>query len=195
MTATPRSEPQSGDGLLTVISGPSGVGKGTVIRGVLDAIPEALLSVSVTTRAPRPGERSGVHYHFVDDATFDRMIADDELLEWAAYAGNRYGTPRRWVEEQVAAGTIVVLEIDVQGALQVRHRKADAYLLFLAPPSLAALEDRLLRRGTEADDVRLQRLRVARRELEQRDAFDEVVVNDDVDRCVAAVTALIQNRR
>lgn len=182
-------------GLLTVVSGPSGVGKGTVIRRAVAALPDAVVSVSATTRPPRAQERDGVDYHFVDDATFDAMVADGELLEWATFAGHRYGTPRRWVDEQVAAARVVVLEIDVQGALQVRAREPQAYLLFLAPPSLAALEQRLRGRGTETDEVRSRRLAAARDELAQQDAFDDVVVNDDLERCVAEVTAQIGSRR
>lgn len=177
------------------MSGPSGVGKGTVIRRVVDALPEAMVSVSVTTRRPRPGERPGVDYHFVDDETFARMVDDAELLEWATYAGHRYGTPRAWVDEHVATGHVVVLEIDVQGALQVRERVTDAFLLFLAPPSLQALEERLLRRGTETEEVRHRRLQAARSELAQQTAFDAVVINDDLARCVGEVLDLLEAQR
>lgn len=194
-------QPTAGDqqeaprGLLTVVSGPSGVGKGTVVRRVVEALPDAVVSVSVTTRAPRPGERPGVEYDFVDEATFDWLLAEEALLEWATYAGHRYGTRRAWVAERVAAGDVVVLEIDVQGALQVRDMVADAYLLFLAPPGPDALAERLRRRGTETDEVRRRRLAVARDELAQKEAFDDVVVNDDLERCVEEAVARIQARR
>lgn len=182
-------------GLVVVLSGPSGVGKGSVhagLNGLLDGL-EA--SVSATTRAPRPGERDGVAYHFVDDVTFDRMVATDALLEWAAYAGNRYGTPRAPLEDAVARGRTVLLEIEVQGALQVRARLPEALLIFLEPPSFDELERRLRDRGTE-DEAKIQaRLEVARGEMAARDQFDHVVVNDALDRCTAEVAALIGRAR
>lgn len=183
------------DGLVVVLSGPSGVGKGSVhagLHGVLDGLET---SVSATTRAPRPGERDGVAYHFVDDATFDRMIATDALLEWAAYAGHRYGTPRAPLEDAVARGRTVLLEIEVQGALQVRARLPEALLVFLVPPAFDELERRLRDRGTEPEATILARLDVARGEMAAQDAFDHVVVNDDLDRCTAEVATLIDRAR
>jgi guanylate kinase len=140
-------------GLLAVIAGPSGVGKGTVHARARAALPEAVLSVSVTTRAPRHGEVDGQDYHFVSPERFQELIDQDQLLEWAEYAGQRYGTPRGPVEEAVAAGRIVVLDIELQGALQVKEHDPAALLVFLVPPSFEELERRLRARGTEAEAV------------------------------------------
>jgi len=182
-------------GLVVVLSGPSGVGKGSVHAGLHGLLDGLETSVSATTRAPRPGERDGVAYHFVDDATFDRMIATDALLEWAAYAGNRYGTPRAPLEDAVARGRTVLLEIEVQGALQVRARLPEALLLFLVPPAFDELERRLRDRATESEATIQARLEVARGEMAAQDDFDHVVVNDDLDRCTAEVAALIDRAR
>lgn len=182
-------------GLLVVIAGPSGVGKGTVHARVREALPDAVLSVSATTRPARPGEVDGVHYHFVDRPGFEAMVAADDLLEWAEYAGNLYGTPRGPAEAAVADGKVVVLDIEVQGALQVRAHSTGALLVFLAPPSFAELERRLRSRGTEDDAAVAARLDAARRELAQADLFDVVVVNDDLDRCVAEVLDHIATAR
>jgi guanylate kinase len=179
-------------GLLVVVSGPSGVGKGTVVRRLLQRLPDASVSVSVTTRTPRPGEVDGVDYHFVDEATFERLVADGGLLEWAEVHGARYGTPRGWVEERLAGGADVVLEIDVQGALQVRERKPHALLLFLRPTSHEELARRLSERGTEADDERTRRLADAHRELATSSRFDHVVVNDDLERCVRELVEIVE---
>lgn len=188
--ATPRRR-----GLLVVIAGPSGVGKGTVWNRVLERLPDARFSISMTTRDPRPGEVDGVDYHFVSREDFRRQIATGELLEWAEYAGNLYGTPRSWAQQQIAGGTVGILDIEVQGALQVRERVSDALLVFLAPPSLEELERRLRGRGTEDDDAVAERLTEARRELDRRTAFDVVIVNDDLDRCVDEVVAAIDAAR
>lgn len=174
-------------GLVVVVAGPSGVGKGCVHRAVRDALPDSALSVSVTTRAPRPGEVEGVDYRFVDRPTFERMIEEHDLLEWAEYAGNLYGTPRTPVAAQVAEGRVVVLDIEVQGAVQIKETLPGALLVFLTPPSFDELERRLRGRGTEDEDTVRRRLAVARQEVEASDAFDVVVVNDDLDRCVAEV--------
>ena len=168
---------------LTVLAGPTAVGKGTVSADVRARYPQVWLSVSVTTRAPRPGEVEGVHYHFVSSDEFDRMVAAGELLEWAVVHGrNRYGTPRRPVEEHLAAGTPALLEIDLQGARQVRESMPDARFVFLAPPSFDELVRRLVGRGTEDEEERERRLRTARVELAAEPEFDHVIVNDDVHR-------------
>jgi guanylate kinase len=165
---------------LTVLSGPSGVGKSTVVAEIRRAHPEVWLSVSVTTREPRPGERNGVQYSFVDDAEFDRLVASEELLEWAEFAGNRYGTPRRPVRERLAAGTPVLLEIDLQGARQVRASLPGALLVFLTPPSWEELVRRLVGRGTESAAVVERRLEAARIELAAEKEFDVTLVNTSV---------------
>jgi len=165
------------------------------VRRLLERHRELHLSVSVTTRRPRPGERDGIDYHFVSDEEFDRLVAAGELLEWAHVVGHRSGTPARPVEEALAAGRDVVLEIDVQGARQVRERAAEAVLIFLAPPSMEELERRLRSRGTE-DEARLAlRLATAREEMAQLPLFDHVVVNDRLDEATAQVEAIIQASR
>jgi guanylate kinase len=182
-------------GLLVVIAGPSGVGKGTVHRHVRAALDDAMLSVSVTTRAPRPGERDGVDYHFVDEEQFAAMVAGGELLEWARYAGHLYGTPLAPVAAAVAAGAVVVLDIEVQGAEQVKQRVPDALLVFLLPPSFEELEARLRGRGTEDDAAIARRLRAAREEVARSAGFDVQVVNDDLGTCVAEVLGHIEAAR
>ena len=189
------TEATSRRGLVVVIAGPSGVGKGSVHRGVREALPDSALSVSVTTRAPRPNEVEGVDYRFVDRPAFEAMVDRGELLEWAEYAGNLYGTPREPVRELVAAGQVVVLDIEVQGALQVKHHLPEALLVFLVPPSFEELENRLRGRGTEDDEAIARRLRTARQEIDQQDAFDVVVVNDDLERCIDEVVALVEDAR
>ena len=182
----------SGDAArLTVLSGPSGVGKGTVVAEVRRRHPDVWLSVSVTTRSPRPGEVDGVHYHFVDDAEFDRLIATDGLLEWAEYAGNRYGTPAAPVHRRLAVGLPALLEIELQGARQVRERAPDAQLVFLAPPSWAVLVSRLAGRGSEPPAVQERRLALAQAELDASGEFDVVVVNDDVTRAADELVGLL----
>jgi guanylate kinase len=182
-------------GLVVVVSGPSGVGKGTVHARVREQIPDTWLSVSATTRTPRPGELDGVDYHFVDDDEFDRLVASEALLEYARYAGERYGTPRAPVDGAVADGKVAILDIEVQGALQVKAAVPDALLVFLEPPSMSELERRLRARGTEDEDAVRRRLARAREEMTGAAHFDSVVVNDDLDRCVAEVIGLIDGHR
>jgi guanylate kinase len=178
-----------------VIAGPSGVGKGTIVRRLVQRLPRLRVSVSATTRPPRPAERDGVDYRFVSDEEFSRLIADGELLEWAEVFGHRYGTPAAPVREALSRGEDVVLEIDVQGAFQVRERDPRAVLVLIEPPSMAELERRLRERGTE-DEARLaERLATAERELAERAAFDHVVVNDDLERAVDRLVAIIQGSR
>ncbi|MEU6332428.1 guanylate kinase [Streptomyces sp. 2224.1] len=179
---------------LTVLSGPSGVGKSTVVAHMRKVHPEVWLSVSATTRKPRPGERHGVHYFFVDDGEFDKLIANGELLEWAEFAGNRYGTPRKAVLDRLESGEPVLLEIDLQGARQVRESMAEAHLLFLAPPSWDELVRRLTGRGTEAPEVIERRLAAARIELAAEKEFDTTLVNTSVEDVSRELLALMLNR-
>lgn len=177
---------------VSVVSGPTAVGKGTVVSRLRELHPKVFVSLSVTTRAPRPGELDGVHYWFVDDTEFDRLVADNGLLEWAVvHQVARYGTPRRPLEDAVAAGRPVVLEIDLQGARQVRQTLPSAQFIFLTPPSWPELVNRLVGRGTEDAEQRERRLRTAHRELASATEFDHVVVNAEVDRTVAELVNLL----
>jgi guanylate kinase len=166
---------------LTVLAGPTAVGKGTIAAYVREHHPEVWISVSATTRRPRPGEVHGQHYFFVDDAEFDRMVADGEMLEWAVVHGSaKYGTPRHAVEEALAAGRPALLEIDLQGARQVRQSMPDALFVFLAPPSWDELVNRLVGRGTEDEAERARRLETARLELAAEPEFDVTIVNTEI---------------
>ena len=179
-------------GRLVVLSGPSGVGKGSVIAAVRRNHPDVWLSVSATTRAPRPGETDGVEYHFVDQAEFDRMVEDDELLEHAVYAGSSYGTPRAPVLERLALEVPALLEIELQGARQVKDRMPEAHLVFLAPPSFEELARRLTGRGTEDPERVRRRLDIARIEMAAEDEFESIILNDDVQRAADALVALLK---
>jgi len=177
---------------LLVLSGPSGTGKGTVVAAVRRNHPEVWVSVSATTRRPRPGERDGVHYHFVEPAEFARQVDAGEFLEYATYAGNSYGTPREPLLRRLADGEPCLLEIDLQGARAVRAALGRAALLvFLAPPSFEELARRLAGRGTEAAEVVSRRLDIARAELAAGPEFDEVVVNDDVEAAARRLVSLL----
>jgi guanylate kinase len=179
---------------LTVLAGPTAVGKGTVAAHVREHFPEVKHSVSVTTRPARPGEIHGVHYIFIDDETFDRMLAHDELLEWATVHNKfRYGTPRGPVLEAAAKGERMLLEIDLQGARQVRASMPDARLVFLAPPTWDELVNRLVGRGTEGEEERTRRLETAKVELAAAEEFDEIIVNDEVPLAAARLVDLIRS--
>jgi guanylate kinase len=182
----------SGPSRLLVLAGPTAVGKGTVAAAVRETHPEVWISVSATTRAPRPGEVDGVHYHFVSDAEFDRMVAEDALLEWAVvHQAARYGTPRRPVEEALAAGRPAMLEIDLQGARQVRRTMPEALFVFLAPPSWEELVRRLVGRGTETEEERERRLVTAREELAAEPEFDVTITNHEVRSAADDLVALM----
>lgn len=175
-----------------VITGPSGVGKGTLIRGLRERIPELELSVSATTRPPRAGERGGIDYHFLSDAEFDRLLSDGAFVEHATYSGNRYGTLRAEVEQRLERGVPVVLEIEVQGARQVKERMPDAATIFIAPPSEEALRARLIGRGTDAADEVQRRMRTAVRELSSRAEFGQVVVNDRLEEATNRLEQIVR---
>jgi guanylate kinase len=193
VSESPDAAPDPGHRLV-VLAGPTAVGKGTVSAYVREHFPDVWLSVSATTRQPRPGEVEGVHYHFVDEAEFARMERDGELLESAVVHGrNHYGTPRRPVEEALAAHRMALLEIDLQGARQVRASMPEALFVFLAPPSWAELERRLVGRGTEDAVERARRLDTARVELAAEEEFDETIVNDDVRRAAEELVSLMRS--
>jgi guanylate kinase len=181
-------------GRLTVLAGPTAVGKGTVAAYVRQHHPEVWISVSATTRSPRPGEVHGRHYWFVSDEEFDRMVAEDELLEWAVvHRAARYGTPRGPVLEALDAGRPALLEIDLQGARQVRRKMPDAFFVFLKPPSWEELVRRLVGRGTETPEERVRRLETAREELAAETEFDATVVNTEVHRAADELVGLMEN--
>ncbi|WP_245645277.1 guanylate kinase [Pseudonocardia acaciae] len=180
-------------GRLVVLAGPSGVGKSTVVAALRRELPRLYFSVSATTRAPRPGEVEGRDYHFVDDAEFDRMVAEGALLEWAEIHGglHRSGTPARPVDEHLAAGDPVLVEVDLTGARSVKAARPDSVTVFLAPPSWDDLVQRLSGRGTEPPEVVRRRLATAREELAARGEFDVSVVNDEPDRVVRRLVNLV----
>lgn len=174
-----------------VITGPSGVGKGTLIRGLMERLPQLELSVSATTRPARPGERDGVDYHFLTPEEFERRVRAGEFVEHADYAGRRYGTLREELARKMRRGAAVVLEIEVQGASQVRQTVPDAVQIFIAPPSLEALRTRLIGRGTDDHDEVERRLQVAERELAAQPEFAHVVVNDRLDEALNQLVEIV----
>ena len=179
-------------GILVVVSGFSGAGKGTLMKQLLKSYDNYALSVSMTTRKPRVGEEDGREYFFVSTETFEEKIAQGELVEYARYCDNYYGTPRAYVEKQLENGKDVILEIEIQGALKIKERFPQALLLFVMPPSVKELERRLLGRGTETSEVIAARLSRAGEEAEGIEKYDYLVINDDLDTCVAQMHALIQ---
>lgn len=191
------------DGMLLIISGPSGVGKTTITRAVERSIPGSVFSVSATTRPKTAADVEGVDYHFVDDATFDRMVAEGAFLEWVNLFGKKYGTPRAWVDEQLARGRLVILEIDVVGAIKVKEQIPDAYALFILPPDEQALLTRLRARKREGEDLIQKRFSEAQREILQartstvhgRPVYDRFIINDKLEHAIPdAVSAVLGER-
>lgn len=182
-------------GNLFVFTGPSGVGKGTIRERLLQEVSGLVRSVSVTTRARRPGEEEGVHYFFLIMEEFDRMRSDNELMEWAEFAGSCYGTPKQWVETQLAAGLDVLLEIEVQGAKQIMQRFPKAVLIFVSPPSFEALRERLVRRNTENSEKIALRLTKAQQEMREKYLFHYEVVNDNVEEAVMNLAHIVYAER
>jgi guanylate kinase len=175
-----------------VITGPSGVGKGTLIKELLQRVPNLDLSVSATTRSPREGEVNGRDYHFLTPEEFEQRVEDKDFLEFATYSGNRYGTLRSEVERCLDAGQSVVLEIEVQGAQQVRAAKPDSVQIFIAPPDPAVLRERLVGRGTDSTEAIDERLKVAEQELAAQDDFDHQIVNDDIHRAADELVGVVR---
>lgn len=178
-------------GLLIVFSGPSGVGKDTILKAFMPKNEDCVLSLSTTTRAIRPNETDGVSYNFTDRASFEEMIAKGELLEYAEFAGNYYGTPAAWVEEKLAAGKHVILEIELKGAAKIRALRPEALFLFLMPPSMKVLEERLRRRGTENEAEILRRLAIAKEEIALGRDYDFVVINENIEKTCGQLAVII----
>ena len=174
-----------------IISGPSGVGKSTVLSALLERRPNVYFSVSATTRDPRPGELDGIHYHFMDVDSFRKGIAMDQFLEYAEYVGNFYGTPKRFVDEAMEQGKDVILDIEVQGAIQVTSKRPDTVRIFIAPPSWAELERRLTERGTDSKDKIQKRLLRAKVEVQTAHTYDYFVINDTVENAVKELDAIM----
>ena len=182
-------------GILIVLSGFSGAGKGTVMKRLMEKYDNYALSISATTRKPREGEQDGREYSFKETEEFEKMIAQDELIEYARYVDNYYGTPRSYVEEQLAAGKDVILEIEIQGALKVKEKFPETLLIFITPPNAAELKRRLVGRGTETMDVIEGRLSRAKEEADGIEAYDYFIVNDELETCVDDLHAVIQSEK
>lgn len=180
---------------LYVISGSSGVGKGTVLKGFMERNPEFMLSVSCTTRKPREGEVDGINYFFLSKEEFQNCIDNDKFLEWAEFAGNRYGTKKKYINQCLEEGKDIILEIDTQGALQVKKRMSEAVLIFIAPPSLEVLENRLRGRHTEDEETIQKRLNEVKEELKRAENFDYKVINDDLERAINELENIIKGDR
>ncbi len=178
-------------GRLIVITGPSGVGKGTLMRSLLQRHPQLYYSVSTTTRSPRPGEIDGKHYYFINRSKFEQLVAQGEFLEWAEFAGNYYGTPREAVYNQIHSGKSVVLEIELEGARKIRSSFQDAVSIFILPPSFSELEKRIRTRGQDSEEAIARRLRHAQEEIKAANEFDLQIVNDDLTTALTSIEAAV----
>lgn len=183
------------EGILVVLSGFAGTGKGSVVKGLMEQYEQYALSVSMTTRKPRPGEEEGVSYFFVDRERFEEEIRQDGLIEYASYCDNYYGTPKKYVQQQLKEGKDVILEIEIQGALKVRKQFPTALLLFIVPPSAAELKKRLVNRGTETPEVVEKRMRRAAEEAEGIGQYDYIIVNDSLEDCIRETHEVINAAR
>ena len=182
-------------GLLVVVSGPSGAGKGTICKDFLEKNKDAFLSVSATTRKPRPGEIDGTHYYFLEEENFKKMIDEDGFIEWAQFCENFYGTPKKAVTEKLESGNDVILEIEVQGAMKVKEAFPEAVLVFVLPPSMSVLKDRLKGRGTETPEVIEKRLNTALWELTIAEKYDYILINDDVSAASERLAGIISSEK
>jgi guanylate kinase len=187
--------PAGGTGRLVVVSGPSGAGKGTIISTALERRPDLVLSVSATTRAPRASEQDGVHYHFISQAEFRRMVAAGEFLEWAEVYGALYGTPLAPVRAALGAGRDVLLELDIQGAVQVKEAEPEAVLVFIEPPSMEDLSERLRERGTEDPESRARRIEAGHEEVKVGRTYDHIIVNDRLEEAVEDFLRILDDRK
>jgi guanylate kinase len=179
------------NGSLIVLTGPSGVGKGTLMRSLLQRHPQLYYSVSVTTRSPRPGEIDGKNYYFISRSKFEQLVAQDQFLEWAEFAGNYYGTPREAVLNQISSGKLVVLEIELEGARQIRHSFPSVKSIFILPPSFEELEKRIRGRAQDSEEAIARRLRRAQEEIKAADEFDIQIVNDDLETALNDIEAAL----
>ncbi|ABR29976.1 guanylate kinase [Thermosipho melanesiensis] len=179
------------EGTLIVVSGPSGVGKTSIINALLNKLDRIVFSVSCTTRPPRPGEINGVDYFFISKEEFKKMRENGEFLEWAQVHGNLYGTPKKFVVENIKKGNRIILDIDVQGALQVKKNFSDAVFVFVAPPSYKVLRDRLLKRGTESEEIMLKRFENAKWEMSKIKEFDYLIINSDLEKSIIAMKSIV----
>lgn len=183
------------EGVLIAVSGFSGAGKGTIMKRLTEKYPGYALSVSATTRDPRPGEREGIEYFFKSEAEFDRMIKNNELLEYAGYVGHYYGTPKHYVEEMRKNGKNVILEIEVQGALKVKEANPDTVMIFVAAPSLGEIEHRLNVRGTESKKTIADRMSQVKREIKSVEKYDYLVINEEIDKSVDLINSIVEAER
>jgi guanylate kinase len=190
-----RRSQMSREGLLVIVCGPSGVGKGTILSALKERNGNIRYSISATTRSPRQGEEDGVNYFFKTREEFEEMIKNDELIEWDEYCGNFYGTPRSYVEQTIKQGYDVILEITVEGALNIKKKYPDCVSIFLLPPSFAELRRRIVGRGTESDEIITKRLEAARKEIEQVDKYDYVVINDYVEKTADSLNYILHSEK